>query len=122
MGLTYTKTESRVVIEKQTVTMTVPKNWGMYTSAGNNAIRKKAQAFYDKAEKLAEQKRNGERVRFVLEDATKDFLEKIWKMSRYKSYQEIMDTMVREAIFIFCDEIWKAVGFNEVPDSIVDQY
>lgn len=81
----------------------VPRNWEMYTAAGNRALTKMAETAVKKLEKLkAEQKLN----RFEVERVLVAYLASWIRAGYRESTGEALDTAVRECVGAFHDRLW----------------
>lgn len=117
MTLTVTRTRTirerlphgdRVTTTREQVPLTVPRDWAMYTAAGNRALANKAATLLRKVEKLvAEGRATHDRVCAAL-------IAYIGSWERTK-HSEAGDTAVRECVAAFHDDVYAAV-FGHRPD------
>lgn len=103
----------------------VPDVWGMFTPAGNRAIRTKADRFKQKViEALRDDERYpSDRIR----KAAKRFVSQWEKMDQNKKYREAGDTAVREEVWVWFVRVLQLAGMSpstidELWDEARDEY
>lgn len=106
--LTYKVTKHNCNYETVERTIRTPKDWGMYTPQGNQAMRKKANTLVKNVLKVKNNSNN-----YI--DYLKCF-EKYFKSyergTRTKTCAESGDTMVREMVWGFAENVGKSVGIS----------
>lgn len=91
--------------EVRRVPLTAPREWGMFSAAGNRSITKKAERLLAKVEKLLNE---GRATRRAVRAALVTFVGSWERMGDSKSYGEAGDTAVRECVGSFHDDVWAA--------------
>ena len=101
-GLTYEKQDYS--FKTKTVELRIPKDWGMFTSAGNRSLRQKA-------EKLVEQCKTTdsliERLKFF-----RDYFKGYRSLIGTKTMGEAGDTAVREQVWCFAMDLGKCLRID----------
>lgn len=121
MSLTYVEKKRIVQEERQEKALTIPKEWGMFTPAGNKSISTKAEAFVKELEAIAsDQSLNGFDREYKVKKATVKFLKKYHSLRKSKTMSEAGDTAVRESVLYFCDKAWKCFDMDELPYDFYD--
>lgn len=112
MTLTYTHTERSYNETREERELKAPKHWGMFTSAGNSSLRKKAERLIFKLERLEtkQQKQN----------ALLAFLRSYRRMGDTKTMREADDTEVRECVWSFFEKACMASGMSDAADYLWD--
>ena len=112
--LTYRAMKRQPAPEYETREVTVPSHWGMYTSAGNKSIMKKAQKLVNRIE--------GEKKYTKKLDLFGAFFKGWRKLQNTKNMSEASDTDVREQVWGFACIVAKAVNVDEESlDKIWDE-
>lgn len=83
----------------------VPRDWAMYTAAGNRALRQRAERLVAKVEKIWESDASFVDRRRKVESALVAWLASWEKMARSSKHGEAGDTAVREAVGWFHEKI-----------------
>ena len=92
----------------------VPKSWGMFTSAGNKSLEKKAQRLKDDVIKANKE----------LVPELKAFAKyiKAWRsLGNTKTMPESGDTVVRELIWDFAEKVAYKIGVGAALEDIWDR-
>jgi hypothetical protein len=106
--MTLQYTEKVVTVTEKKTALRSPKQWGMYTSAGNRSLFLKSETLLKKIERL--QQENAPRVK--LKNAVKAFYRSYERMCNNPNYPEASDTAVRDAVCYFAERAWKAAGLD----------
>jgi hypothetical protein len=85
-------------------TVTVPSEWGMFSSAGNRSLKKKAEGLVAKIEKADS--------RSKMASAFLAYFKAWRRMADTKTMSEAGDTAVRESVWCFACNVGMAVGFD----------
>jgi hypothetical protein len=84
----------------------VPNNWAMYTSAGNRALKAKAETVARKIEKLTA---SGDVTPANVSQVLTTYLVSWLRSEKSKGMSEAGDTAVRECVGDFHDRVWNHV-------------
>ena len=104
--LTYIETNT--INRTQAKTLIVPKDWEMYSSAGNKKITNIAQKLFNSLEA-------DESYKNYVKQVT-SFVKAYTKLSSFKTYSEASDTMVRELVYDFLEKVEQCLGYNTLQD------
>lgn len=105
-------TLNREIVKRETVTevLEAPKDWAMFSAAGNRRIRNYAIAALRQAEKAVGE---GKRSQGEADRICTTFLAKWERLCYSKDHGEAGDTAVRECVGDWHDKIWMAVTGNQ---------
>ena len=90
----------------------IPDSWGMFTSAGNRSLTKKAQTLVRKLEKIIDESDYPWGNSTKKENAILAYFRSYRRMCDSKQFSEASDTAVRECVWCFGEKVAKCIGMD----------